>query len=96
MTKQGIKEILQQWYILTNTLDVSIVEYIVPIELGLKELVEEGWLTEEDTDILDAYLRGFNYSEISRLFQISRQTASSRIDRVAVLLLMELGDSYGG
>ena len=92
MTKLGIKQILKEWHFYISSEDLSVLDILMPIQTSITILVDTGQLDDKDISIIDAFSSGYNYSEISRLFKISRQTVASRIDRIAVLISAEIGD----
>lgn len=92
--KSYIKIILQNWYFLKESEDTDIIDVLVPVHQALERLQESGEVTDLDLSILEAYKRGFNYGEIATITKITRQTVSTRIESISLLIQSLLGNSY--
>lgn len=90
MEKSSIKRILKNWTQLRYSNSFEVMETLIPIEDAILDLKERNIFNREDILILEAFRDGYNYSEISRLFGMSRQTVSSRINRICTAIVTEL------
>lgn len=64
------------------------------IQKCVENLNKQGLLSETEKDILQAVFEGYNYTEISRLYKLDRQTVSQIFDNVTDRIAYILGDEF--
>lgn len=92
-TKSYIKEVLNNWYIFSESTNEEIIDVLIPVEQALDRMNENGELSPSDLVILEAYNRGFNYKEIAMITRLTRQTVSSRLEDIIKRLEIILGEN---
>jgi DNA-binding NarL/FixJ family response regulator len=92
--KSFIKTILSNWYMLNTSINLDIIDLLIPLEQALKKLESNGELRSIDLLILSAFKDGYKYEEIAKIVKMSRQTVSNRIDSIVSRLETLLGDDY--
>lgn len=92
-TKSYIKEVLNNWYIFSESTNEEIIDVLIPVEKALNRMNDNGEFSPSDLVILEAYNRGFNYKEIAMITRLTRQTVSSRLEYIIKRLEIILGEN---
>lgn len=64
------------------------------IQRCVENLNKQGLLSELEQEILEAVFEGYNYTEISKLYKIDRQTVSQIFDNVTNRIAYVMGDEF--
>lgn len=91
-TKSYIREVLNNWYIFSESTNEEIIDVLIPVEKALNQMNDNGEFSPSDLVILEAYNRGFNYKEIAMITRLTRQTVSSRLEDIIKRLEIILGE----
>jgi len=91
-----IEEYIRQLPSIMSNPDVSDEVYnnALLIQKCIGNLDATGNLTEQEKEVLIAIVEGYNYTEISRLFGIDRQTVSKIFDKVTDRVAYVLGGEF--
>jgi DNA-binding NarL/FixJ family response regulator len=92
-TKSYIKDVLNNWYIISETSNEEIRDLLIQFNKALQQMDLNGELSQSDVMILEAFNRGFNYKEIAMITKLTRQTVSTRIEDISKRLETILGDN---
>lgn len=88
-----IKAYIQQMPFILSKGDINDESFdnCLSIQMCVDSLINEGKLSPIESDILYGYFSGYNYSELSRLFNIDGQTVALMLDRVTDRIAYILG-----
>lgn len=74
--------------------NIEDIQEILDIQLAVESLLERGNITKQDIELLEKYLEGYSYREMSKMLIMDRRFISRRVKRLCGLIFKELKHEY--